>query len=652
MIRSAFRPLLLLLGLSLVAAAQEKFTPGARVIVDKAGAGHRAIILRIDGQRLFVAYEGADERFDEWIDAAIARPVRPPAPVADSPTGDAAAKAAPAGPEVPPGGIPPPEPLPPGIEIPRPRLDAVVADAWLERLPRNDPAEPVKFNTARLALPLFRFGAVAGIPSGVPPQRAVLLQGADGRVAGFAAIEDGIALYRRDERAGLVRAGVLDLTSLAGYAPEFLEAGDLNGDGVSDLVVAGGPVVQVFFGSAAGTFRPSAAPYRARSQVRGVAPGKFFIGALPWGVALVEDFNAFRLVAWTEAGAAPAGESYRVKFQRITRIVAGDFDGDGYSDIAIATDNHERSTGAWMYFNQRGVPQPFLWPIGGSGDFARDLHVADLDRDGRADLILTDSDTSRGERVRVVFGAAGRAGWEDPWDVISGEYGIGLGTASIVTGDFNHDGRLDLGIGGRNGVRLYLGADFRRFARNPVWPRLEAGTDFPEQSVFLAGDFGEDGVTDLLGFTPAFATGYNLLYGATPAAVAGVAVPGPLRPRAVAQAGGTTNAVSRAPVDLAPGETRIEFLGSRAEPYGPYRYRVVVEVAIFSARVVQAVEAVCAYAGQDLPRQEVRADSTRQGERQWFIEVTLPRVRDYTFSITATDDSGRQTEALRVVVNP
>ena len=65
-----------------------------------------------------------------------------------------------------------------------------------------------------------------------------------------------------------------------------------------------------------------------------------------------------------------------------------------------------------------------------------------------------------------------------------------------------------------------------------------------------------------------------------------------------------------------------------------------------------SVEAACAYAGQDLPRQEVRADCTRQGERQWFIEVTLPRVRDYTFSITATDDRGQRTEPLRVVVSP
>ena len=645
------------LGLSLLAgvcvAQAPAWSPGTRVMVDKAGSGRRAIVLRVEPTRLFVAFEGADESFDEWVELAVVRPVPRAEVIARSPTPQTAGtevEQTPAENGQPP--IPEPEPLPPGVEIPRPRPGAVVAEAWLERLPREDPAQPVQFNTAHLAAPVFRFGALAGIPTTRPPAQAVLLKGSDGRVGGMAAIEDGVVIYRRDPRAGFVRAGALDLAALDTHAPEHLAAADLNGDGLSDLVVAGGNRLQVYFASASGEFQAAARPYVGREQVRGIAPGRFFLGALPWGVAIIEDFNTFRLLTCAPAGVTPAGEPYRVKFQRITRIVAGDFDGDGLSDLAIATDNYERSTGAWMYFNQRGVYQPFLWPVGGRDDFARGLHVADLDRDGRDDLILTDSDSERGERLRVVFGAAGRAGWEDPWELIGAEYGIGFGTDSVVTADFNGDGRIDIGVGGRNGLRIYLGADYRRFARNPVWPRLEAGSDFPEQRRFVAGDIGEDGVTDVVGYTPLFATGYNLLYGATPPVVAGTHVPGPLRKRVPTQASGTSSRVAGSGKDVAPGVPQIQFLASRAEPYGQYRYRVIVEVATFGDRVIAKLEAVCKYAGPDSPVQEVAADATRQGERQWFVEATVPRVAGYDFTLVAVDDQGRRSEPLQVSIRP
>lgn len=630
--------------------AANPWAPGARVIVDKAGSGHHAIVLRTEDTRCYVAYEGVDEQFDEWIELARIRGTRPtPTLLPAQPTQAAPAKKL----ENAPGTEEPaPEPLPRTLELPRPAPTAELAPAWLEQFPRETPDEPVRFNTAQLALPRFRLGPTAGIASTKAPLRAVLLRRQNGGVPwGFAAIEDGVVVYRRDEKSGFVRTGQLDLASLGNFPPEVLEAGDLNADGETDLIVAGGPVAQVFFGTADGRFLPTAQPYRSKEPIRFAASGRFFNGPLPWGLAVVEGYNSFRLLNVAASGLAANGDPYEVKFDRITALAAGDFDGDSFTDLALATENNGRSTGAWMYFNQRTGTQPFLWPVGGKDDFARDLRVADLDHDGRDDLILTDNDAERGGRARVVFGSAGRAGWEDPCELIGVEFGLGLGMASIVTGDFNHDGRTDIGLVGRNGLRIHLGADYRRFSRNPIWPRLTTGGEFPEQHVYLAADFTGDGQTGLLGYTPVFATGYNFVLGATPAAVAGVHVPPPLKKKAPTQASTTIATISGANGGRA-GAPELRYLASRAEPYGQWRYRIVIEVAALGDDIIEALDAVCKYEGPDTPLQETPATTRRTSDEQWMVEIILPRGRTYDFTVTARDNKGHKSEPLHIMVNP
>ncbi len=628
------------------ASADEwKPEPGMRILVDKAGAGHRAIIVKVEPARCFVAYEGTDEKFDEWIELGRIRSTR---------KSEDAATAGPnaAGPvEIAQAATPLPDPLPRTLDLPRQIPGADLVEAWLEQLPRTKDNEAVRFNTAVLAAPKFKFGPTAGIATAKAPLQAVLLFAAAGRCRGFAALEDGVMLYRTDGAGGFARSGQLDLAALEKFPAEFIQSGDFNGDGETDLVVTGGPIAQVWFGSGDGSFVPSLAAYHAKLPLRSPAVGRFFSGSLPMGVAVIEGENTFRLLGVARSGVTAAGAPYEVKFDRIVCLVAGDFDGDKFTDLAISTESSGRSTGAWMYFNQRGATKPFLWPIGGKDDFARDLLAVDLDRDGRCDLVMTDSEVDRGERIRVVYGAAGRAGWEDPWELIGSEYGVGLGTASIVTGDFNADGRPDIGIAGRNGLRVYLGADYRRFGRNPVWPRLGHG-DFPEQRAFLAADFDGDGRTDLLGYTPVFATGYNVVLNDSLANPPGALVPPPIKTKTPTQASTTVTTIKNLVANRTPGVPAIYHLASRAEPYGQHRYRIVVEVAVLADGVVQSVEGTCRYEGANTPLEEVKFVSKRQGDQIWFLEVILPRGRTYDFHVTAFDDQGRKSDSLRITVNP
>lgn len=636
------------------AASAEDWKPevGLRVLVDKAGAGHRAIILKIEATRCFVAYEGTEEKFDEWVELPRIRNTQKPD--ADKPSTAAPAKAAATAAvplEIMQAATPVPDPLPRALDLPRQAPGAETAEVWLEQLPRAKDDEPVRFNTAVLAAPRFKLGAVAGFATEKAPLQAVLFSGLNGKVQGFAALEDGVTLYHADGHGSFVRAGSLDLSALGIFRPEYLQGGDLNGDDLTDLVAVGGPVVQVFFGTSDGRFEPSPAPYRAKQPLRNPATGRFFSGSLPWGIAIVEGENTFRLLSVARTGVTEVGLPYAVKFDRIVDLVAGDFDGDKFTDLAISTESTGRSTGAWMYFNQRGATKPFLWPIGGKDDFARNLLAVDLDHDGRCDLIMTDSDVERGERIRVVYGAAGRAGWEDPWELIGSEYGVGFGTASIIAGDFNGDGRTDIGLAGRNGLRVHLGADYRRFGRNPVWPRVGSG-DFPEQRAFLAADFDGDGKTDLLGYTPVFATGYNVVLNDSPVNPAGVLVPSPIKVRAPTQASSIVTTIDSLAAERPPGVPAVHHLASRVEPYGQHRYRIVIEVAVLADGVVKSVEALCKYAGYDTPLEEIKATSKRQGDQIWFLEVTLPRGRTFEFTVVAYDDKGQKSEPLRITVNP
>ncbi|WP_438480809.1 FG-GAP-like repeat-containing protein [Oleiharenicola lentus] len=651
-ISAAVTALLLLAG-AVTSPAQTtlgELKPGSRVIVDKAGTGRRAIVLRIEDRRYFVVYEGEDESFDEWVEATQLRVVRPrvQAPFVAAPKLNEApkpelARSAQSEAEIAVEALA----LSKTLALPRPLARATTFTAWLEPLARTNPSEVLRFNEAKLAQPYFKQTATGGIPSARIPAKVVLLPAQVAAAAGFAAMEgNDIAIYRSDPAGTYARVTQLDLGIFGTHVPGMLYAADLNGDNNTDLIVVGGPVVQIYFGTADGRFVPSSQPYRSKFPLGNVATGKFFSGANPIGLAVVEGDNAFRLLSVSNAGLSPLNEPFTVKFDRIVQLVPGDFDGDSFTDLAIATETRGRATGAWIFFNQNTTTQAFLWPVGGKDDFARALYVNDLDRDGRDDLIMTDNDADRGERVRIVYGSSGRSGLDDSWELLGSELGVGFGTASIVVADFNRDGRLDIGVGGRNGLRIHLGADYRRISRNPTWPVTKDGSNFPEHRTFVAGDFNGDGAMDLLGYTPSFATGYNLALNATDANVADIFVPQPLKRRVASQASSVITRVE-AKVDTPPGEPVLQFLASRAEPYGPYRYRLVVEFAAMDDGVVQAVEATCKYDGG-----QITVTGVRQSEQQWSVEAVLPRGRNFEFSITARDDSGKVSQPLRVTVNP
>jgi hypothetical protein len=262
-------------------------------------------------------------------------------------------------------------------------------------------------------------------------------------------------------------------------------AGDVNGDGYSDLLV-GAP-------SWDGTFQNE---------------GKvaLWLGG-PGGLATEP--------AWErEGGQANATFGTSVAF-------AGDVDGDGFPDLLVGArgwDGAEPDAGrAFLFAGGAGGPaDTALWTFDGDQpDAGLGLSVStagDVDGDGYSDVLVgafRQDGVAPDEGAAFLFrgGPAGPSGVPD-WSVLGGQASAELGGAVAPAGDVNGDGYADVLVGVRrwDGVAgldagralLFLG-DASGLAALPDWiADGEESNALFGWSVAPAGDVDGDGFADVL----------------------------------------------------------------------------------------------------------------------------------------------------------
>jgi Bacterial Ig-like domain (group 3)/FG-GAP-like repeat len=260
-----------------------------------------------------------------------------------------------------------------------------------------------------------------------------------------------------------------------------IDIGDLNGDGVPDLVVSGGSSVEaitVFLGRGDGTFGPPIA-----------TPTSVQVTTLPAHAAIA------------------------------------DFDGDGYTDVVF-------SDGLGNLHLMRGDGKGDLGaPSTIQADIMGDVLTADLNGDGRPDLVISGSVLlNRGSGTfgsaisyatpsfteQKMFGLADVNGDGQP-DMVFGNtnsygssgllmvaYGNGDGTFSAATAvaninmrvfavagvaDLHDDGKARAVVAGEDGITTALGA-------TPARQPLYAASSY-RYSQALTADFNRDGFTDI-----------------------------------------------------------------------------------------------------------------------------------------------------------
>jgi len=167
-------------------------------------------------------------------------------------------------------------------------------------------------------------------------------------------------------------------------------------------------------------------------------------------------------------------------------VVAGDFNGDGIGDMAVA--NFSSSDVSVLRGNGDGAFGPqvrLVAPVGAIG-----IVAVDLNGDGRQDLATANQSSSN----ISVFRGNGDGTFQNGTFQTRLQYPAGTGPISIVGADFNQDGRQDLVTANRdsNDLSLLLGngdMTFRPQIRIPLTGAPRAVT---------VGDVNEDGRFDLV----------------------------------------------------------------------------------------------------------------------------------------------------------
>jgi len=288
-------------------------------------------------------------------------------------------------------------------------------------------------------------------------------------------------------------AGAFDaaLAFTAGGDPVQATAGDVNGDGIPDLLVIG-HLVNAFFvslGLGGGQFAP-AVSYPLRNHGNRLVVADLNGDAFADVVAAHDGSGApIYVTAYVGSASGELEPVWELGTDYFTTegIAAGDFDGDGKMDVAIAMGDNRaavlvlRGLGTGEF--AAPVALPPLSPSPGIGDGTTALAVGDVNGDGLDDIIVACYSLSNQLVIRLSTGS----GFADPVPLpLPSPVGVGLG-------DLNGDGKLDAVASNleRGTVSLLHGNGDGSF---------QAPVDVPvgsEPVALAVADFDGDGLADV-----------------------------------------------------------------------------------------------------------------------------------------------------------
>jgi len=332
----------------------------------------------------------------------------------------------------------------------------------------------------------------------------------------------------------------------SGNEPIALTLADLNWDHKADLIVtnAAESDLTVFLGRGDGTFLPP-------------SPG-YAIGGSPSNRAVLADFNGdgnldavlsdnqssvvlalgfgdgtFQAAPVTNV-VVPPGSS---NLGGALSIASGDFNGDGVPDFVVGQSSTAPGLGLVVFVTQsNGVPANGV--VYAQGDALSYVAVGDINQDGKADIVASNSSTGAAEVLLgngdgtfqppalialpgitngVVVADLNGDGWpdvafagKDPFVyvllndgrgslVLAGTYPISGAGYKLVAADVNHDGKPDLCIAmtSTSRVAILLGNGNGTFSATPDYD-----TTLPSPYGIVAGDLQKDGNLDLVITSP------------------------------------------------------------------------------------------------------------------------------------------------------
>jgi FG-GAP-like repeat len=290
-----------------------------------------------------------------------------------------------------------------------------------------------------------------------------------------------------------------------GDGPGVIALIDANRDGIPDIVVANerSATMSVLLGDGKGGFAAApGSPIAAGPSPNDIAVGDFNGDGWPDVALANHDTQQLTLLLGGEGGrfrpAVPSRIPVAVK-PHPHGVAAGDFDGDGSLDLA--TDSWAENRLEILVNNGDGAFRaPGSYVAVGQHPYQR-IRSADLNRDGHADIVSPNLD---GNNVTILLGN-GKGAFTQP----SGSpFSCGDSPFNVAVGDVNGDGFVDLAIVnspssasnhvGRDGLAVLLGDGQGRF-------RMAKGSPLdtePFPNMVAIGDIDGDNVGDIVVSNP------------------------------------------------------------------------------------------------------------------------------------------------------
>lgn len=290
----------------------------------------------------------------------------------------------------------------------------------------------------------------------------------------------------------------------AGSTPVAVAIGDLNGDGLNDIVVANGTnqgAVSVLLNKTAGSVVNFSGP---ASYVTGSQPAALALNLVGGEVAQVVTANLTGNDATTlrtrADGVLHASSDQTAALVPPLAIAHGDLNGDGRADIVTASSLNGNLSLAIQFSQADGTYGAAQFITLGSyfGGTPPVLAIRDLTGTGVNDILVTNPTSTSAVTPNGTLTIISNNG-SGNFAVVQ-TISVGLNPTGLTFGDFNADGRLDMalsfGTTGASGVDVMLGQGQKKLA-NPVI--VDANT--LDYVGIVSGDFIQDpsnpGVLDL-----------------------------------------------------------------------------------------------------------------------------------------------------------